>query len=59
MNAMGDYHDHYLETDFLLLTDLFEKFIYTCLKYYGLDLCHYFSSPRLSWMQYLKWVKQN
>ena len=54
---MGDYHDHYLETDVLLLTGLFEKFIYPCLKYYGLDPCHYFSSPRLSWMQYLKWIK--
>ena len=23
--------------------------INTCLEYYGLDPCHYFSSPRLSW----------
>ena len=27
----------------------FEKFINTCLEYYGLDLCHYFSSPVLIW----------
>ena len=26
----------------------FEKFIDTCLKFYRLDPCHYFSSPRLS-----------
>ena len=26
-----------------------EKFIKTCLDYYGLDPCHYFSSPGLSW----------
>ena len=26
-----------------------EKFINTCLNYYGLDPCNYFSSPGLSW----------
>ena len=45
---MGDYHDHYLKKDVLLSADVFEKFISTCLKYYELDPCHYFSSPRLS-----------
>ena len=49
MNTMGDYHDLYLKTDVLLLADVFEKFIDMCLKYYGLDPCHYFSSPGLSW----------
>ena len=29
----------------LLLADVYEKFIDTCLKCYGLDSCHYFSSP--------------
>ena len=47
MKNMGDYHDHYLKKDVLLLADVFEKFIDTCLKYYGLDPCHYFSSPGL------------
>ena len=32
-----------------MLTDVFEKFIDTCLKYYELDPCHYFSAPGLSW----------
>ena len=54
MKNMGDYHDHYLKKDVLLLSDVFEKFIDTCLKYYGLDLCHYFSSPGLSWDAMLK-----
>ena len=49
MNTMGDYHDLYLKTDVLLLADVFEKFINTCLDYYKLDPCHYFSSPGLSW----------
>ena len=54
---MGDYHDIYLKTNVLLLADVFEKFINTCLEYFGLDLCHYFSSPGLSWDAMLKWLK--
>ena len=34
---------------FFILADVFEKFINTCLEYYGLDFCHYFSSSGLSW----------
>ena len=51
---MGDYHDHYLKKDVLLLADVFEKFIDMCLKFYGLDPCYYFSSPALSWDAMLK-----
>ena len=54
MDTMGDYHDLYLKTDILLLADLFEKFIKTCLDYYGLDPCHCFSSSGLSWDAMLK-----
>ena len=38
----------------LLLADVFEKFIDTCLKFYGLGPCHYFSSPGLCWDAMLK-----
>ena len=51
---MGDYHNHYLKKDVLFLSDVFEKFIHTCLKFYGLHPCHYFSSPGLSWDAMLK-----
>ena len=51
---MGEYHDLYLKTDILLLCDVFEKFISVCLKDYGLDPCHYISSPSLSWDAMLK-----
>ena len=54
MNTMSNYHDHCLKADVLLLIDTFEKFINTCLKYYGLGPCHYFSSPGLSWYAMLK-----
>ena len=40
INTMGDYHNLYLKTDVLLFPDVFEKFINTCLAYYGLDPCH-------------------
>ena len=49
MENMGDYHDLYLKKDVLFMADVFEKFIGTCLKHYGLGPCHYFSSPGLSW----------
>ena len=54
MNTMDDYYDLYLKTDVLLLADVFEKFVSTCLDYYGLDPCQYFSSPGLSWDAMLK-----
>ena len=54
---MGDYHDFHLKTDILLLADVFEKFISTCLDYYGLRPCHYFNSPGLSWDAILKMAK--
>ena len=38
----------------MLLTNIFEKFLNTCLEYYGLDPCHYFSSSGLSWDVMLK-----
>ena len=46
---MSDYHDLYLKIDLFLLDDSFEKLINTFVEYYGLDPCHYISSPGLSW----------
>ena len=51
---LGEYQDLYLKTDVLFLCDVFEKFIDVCLKDYGLDPRHYFSSPGLSWDAMLK-----
>ena len=55
MKNIGNYDDHYLKKDVLLLA-VFETFIETCLKFYKLDLCHYFSSPGLSWDLMLKLI---
>ena len=54
MKNMGDYHDHYLKKDVLLLADVFEKFTSKSLKLSKLDPSHYFSSPGLSWNAMLK-----
>ena len=54
MKTMGEYHDLYLKSDILLLADVFENFRRTCLQYYKLDPCHYFTSPGLSWDAMLK-----
>ena len=54
MKNVGNYHDHYLKKDVLLLADVFEKFIETYLNFYELYCCHYFNSPGLSWDGMLK-----
>ena len=54
IKTMGDYHDLYLKTDVLLLTDVFVKFIESCEEYYGLEPFSCFSSPGLSWDVTLK-----
>ena len=43
-----------MKKDVLLLADVFETFIDTCVTFYGIDPCHYFSSPGLSWDAMLK-----
>ena len=54
INTMGEYHDLYLGSDVLLLTNVFENFRKTCMQCYKLDPCHYFTSPGVSWDAMLK-----
>ena len=49
-----DYHNLYLNSDVLLLADVFENFLATCLHYYNLDPAHYYTSPGLAWDACLK-----
>ena len=54
IKTMGEYHDLHLVSDVLLLTDVFENFRKTCMQYYKLGPCHYFTSQGLSWDAMLK-----
>ena len=45
---MGDYHDLYVQTDILLLADVFENFINMCLEIYELDPSYFYSAPGLA-----------
>ena len=57
--TLDDYHNLYLNTDVLLLADVFENFRETCLEHYNLDPAHYYTSPGLSWDVLLKHTSVN
>jgi hypothetical protein len=54
MKTMRDYHDLYLKTDVLLLTDVMENFRKVCRANYGLDPLWYYTAPGLAWDALLK-----
>ena len=54
LKNLGEYHDLYVQSDTLLLADLFENFRNTCIKVYELDPAHFLSLPGLTWQSCLK-----
>ena len=54
LENLGDYHDLYVQSDTLLLADVFENFRDMCIKEYELDPAHFFSLPGLTWQECLK-----
>ena len=54
LKNLGEYHDLYLKTDTLLLSNVFEAFRNTCLQHYKLDPAHFYTSPGLAWQASLK-----
>ena len=48
LENLGDYHDLYVQSDTLLLVDVFEKFRDMCIKEYKLDPAHFLSLPGLA-----------
>ena len=51
---LGEYHDFYVQSDTLLLADVFENFRNMCIKVYELDPAHFLSAPGLAWQACLK-----
>ena len=56
LQNLGELHDLYMETDTLLLADVFENYRKTILKHYGLDPIHFYTAPSLSWSAGLKFT---
>ena len=56
---IGDCHDLYVQTDTLLLADVFEKFRDTCIEIYGLDPSYFLSAPGFAWEARLKKTNLN
>ena len=51
---LEEYHDLYVQSDTLLLTDVFENFRNMCLKIYQLDPAKFLSTPGLAWQAAFK-----
>ena len=54
---MLNYHDPYVKSDILLLVAVFEKFRTTCLKSFGIDAAHYYSTLGMARDAALKMTK--
>ena len=54
IKELGEYHDLYVQSDTLLLADIFEKCRNTCIEIYELDPAHFLSAPGLAWQACLK-----
>ena len=48
LKNLGNYHDLYVQSDTLLLTDVFENFRNKFIEIYELDPAHFLSAPRLA-----------
>ena len=51
---LGKYHDVYVQSDTLLLSDVFENFRNMCLSIYKLDPTYFVSALGLAWQACLK-----
>ena len=54
LENLGHYHDLYMQSDTLLLADVFNNFRDMCIKEYELDPAHVLSLPGLAWQACLK-----
>ena len=56
---LGEYRDLYVQSDTLLLADIFENFRKVCLDIYPLDPAHFLSARGLAWEACLKKTRVN
>ena len=54
LENLGDYHDLYVQSDTLLLADVFNNFRDMCIEEYELLPAHFLSLPGLAWQVCLK-----
>ena len=54
LNNLGDYHDLYVQSDTLLLGDVFENCRKACIETYELGPAYFVSLPGLAWQACLK-----
>ena len=54
MNNLDDYHDLYVQSDTVLLADIFENYRDVFLKIYGIDPAYFVSLPGFAWHSCLK-----
>ena len=51
---LGEYHDLYVQSDAILLAEVYENFRDKCIEIYQLDPAHFLSAPGLAWQACLK-----
>ena len=51
---LGEYHDLYVQSDTLLLADVFGNFRDGCIDNYTIDPGHFLSAPGVAWQAFLK-----
>ena len=54
LKNLGEYNDLYVQSNTLLLADVFEIFRNMCIKVYELDPVHFLSLPGLAWQARLE-----
>ena len=54
LKNLGHYHDLHVQSDTLLVADVFENFRNKCTEIYKLDPAHFFSAPGFAWQACLR-----
>ena len=54
LKNLGNYHDFHVQSDTLLLTDVFDNFRNMYIEIYDVDPAHFLSAPGLVWQASLK-----